>query len=70
MKIGDYIKVHLPGERPWAVVIKVINDNALLAKIDNHCVSPLHEHDYGDVLSVTKVDDHWEPGVIQLGGGK
>lgn len=51
MKIGDSIKVHLPGEAPWAIVTATLEDGRVLARIDNETVGGLHGYKYGDVAT-------------------
>ena len=48
--VGEYIKVSLPGETPWALVTEPIREDAVRARIDNHLVSDLHDFEYGQVV--------------------
>lgn len=51
MAIGDSIKVRLPGERPWAIVVAELADGRVMARIDNQTVGALHGYKYGDVAT-------------------
>lgn len=45
MKKGDAIKVFLPGESPWAIVVKVHKDGSFDGKIDNKLRTDMSEHE-------------------------
>ena len=36
--VGDFVKVHLPGETPWAECVAVHADGTWDGRIDNHLV--------------------------------
>lgn len=67
MKVGDSIKIHIPGETPWAIVRKVISPSILMVSLDNTVgkdmadiwnknrrwkIEPLHNLEYLDVIYV------------------
>lgn len=59
-KVGqDAVKAHLPGESLWVIPEKYDGD-LMIAKIDNHPVSHLHNYDYGDLATFEKIDGYWE----------
>lgn len=39
MKIGDIIKVYLPGESPWAECISMNEDGSFIGKIANELIA-------------------------------
>lgn len=41
IEIGEHIKIHIPGETPWAIVREVINDTTLKVSIDNYVGSAM-----------------------------
>lgn len=43
MSIGQFVKVFLPGESPWAEVVRFLPDGRWLGRIVNHLVSSDHE---------------------------
>lgn len=50
VELGKHVKVFLKGESPWAVVERIISPTRIMAKIDNHLVSPdLHGLNHGDI---------------------
>ena len=50
-KIGEIWKVHLPGEAPWAEVIKVENADVWYGRIDNDLIaSDLHRWKCDDIV--------------------
>lgn len=51
MKVGDIIKVHLPGEWPSAIITAIHHKTIVQARLDNHPISDLHDFKYGDVLT-------------------
>ena len=45
---GQHIKVFIPGEALWAIVIKKLGDDEVLVTLDNH---PVHDKfNYADQL--------------------
>jgi hypothetical protein len=36
MEVGDTIKIHIPGETPWANIIEIISQDILRVSIQNH----------------------------------
>lgn len=59
MKIGGHVKVHLPGEAPWAIVTAILPDGRVMARIDNHTCGDLHDYKYGDVATFRAEFDAW-----------
>lgn len=59
-KPGNYIKLLLPGETPWALVLRVTGGRVLVA-IDNRLLSPLHGWNHGDMILVEKGSDKLGP---------
>jgi hypothetical protein len=52
MKTGDDVKVWLPGESPWAIVLAALPDGRLLARLNNELVnSAEHGYRFGDVAT-------------------
>lgn len=52
MKTGDDVKVWLPGESPWVIVLAVLPDGRLLARLNNDLVnSQVHGYQFGDVAT-------------------
>ena len=51
VEIGEYVKVHLPGEWPWAIVTAIHHDTVIQARIDNDPESDMHPYKRGDVLT-------------------
>jgi len=51
LNVGEYVKVHLPGEWPFAIVTAVHHETVIQARIDNHLASGLHNFAFGDVLT-------------------
>lgn len=50
--IGDDVKVWLPGESPWAIVLAPLPDGRLLARINNDLMnSQAHGYQFGDVAT-------------------
>lgn len=48
--IGEFVKVHVWGERPWVTVVEVLSPTRMMAKIENHLIcTSTHGLDYGDV---------------------
>lgn len=45
MEIGDFVKVQLPGERPWAEVTGVMG-STIQARIDNDLIGNPEMHNY------------------------
>ena len=35
MTVGEHVKLHLPGEAPWGIVIAVLAENRIMARINN-----------------------------------
>ena len=35
MKVGDDVKLYLPGESPWGIVIAVLDETRIQARINN-----------------------------------
>ena len=63
LKNGDHVKVHLPGEWPWAIVIAIIAPNVIQARLDNTPVCrDSHSFKYGDVLTFQYRDTPQAPG--------
>lgn len=62
MKPGDYLKVFLPGEIPWATIVSIHEDGRLAARLDNYPVcTHMHGYKYGDVVTFKKrTGDGWE----------
>ena len=51
MKVGDSMKVVLPGESPWAEVVEVFPDGRWLGRIDNHLVcGDMHDYCKDDLV--------------------
>lgn len=50
VEIGEHVKVHLPGELPWATVTAIHHDTVIQARIDNDLAWD-HTHKRGDVLT-------------------
>lgn len=62
MKIGDIIKVHLPGESPWAQCVAIHDDGTFNGRIDNNPVAlDLHSYKFGDVVRFKESGPFWEP---------
>ena len=53
---GQFIKVFLPGESPWATVVSAHEDGRVAARIDNDLVGGLHGYVYGDVVTFEAKD--------------
>jgi len=52
MKTGDSVKVWLPFESPWAIVLAELPDGRLLARINNDLIcSSRHGFQFGDVAT-------------------
>lgn len=51
---GTSIKVWLPGESPWAVVIGWVDGDRILARIENDLVAIGHGYKYGDLATFEK----------------
>lgn len=57
MKIGKHVKIHIPGESPWATIVATHEDGRMAVRIDNHPVcSDMHGYVYGDVVTVEEID--------------
>lgn len=53
LRVGDFIKIRIPGETPWGIVTAVLGDGRVMVRIDNQTAgSSLHGHEYGDVVTV------------------
>jgi hypothetical protein len=66
MKIEDNIKVWLPGESPWAVVLARLSDSKVIAQLNNDLVNSSHHgYQYGDV-AVFEIDETAEYKVWSL----
>jgi hypothetical protein len=54
IRVGELVKVSLPGESPWAEVIEIYPDGTWLGRIDNHLWggNAVVDHDYkfGDLI--------------------
>lgn len=65
MTITKHIKVFLPGESLWAIIIAEHEDGRVQARIDNHPVCEFaHGYQYGDVVTFERSDDEfhvWTP---------
>ena len=62
MKQGDYVKVLIPGERPWAEVKEVISDTEFVGRIDNHVMpGGLHNYRLNDEVTFNYQNDGHEP---------
>jgi hypothetical protein len=65
-RVGDLVKIILPGERCWAEVLEVLDDRSIRVRIDNDvgrwpglawddapeagAITPLHTHKFNDVV--------------------
>lgn len=53
MKIGEHVKIHIPGESPWATVVATHEDGRMAVRIDNHpACGDMHGYKLGDVVTV------------------
>lgn len=64
-EIGSHIKVFIPGESPWAIVVATEDDGRVAARFDNHLVASdmgLHGYKYGDVATFERTGEYqnWE----------
>jgi hypothetical protein len=61
-RVGEYIKVHIPGESLWVICTERPHANALTGKIDNHPEnSDAHGLNYGDTAQFFRyADSDWE----------
>ncbi len=58
MKNGDQIKVHLPGEWPWAEVVEIIDPYFIRAKLLNEPVN--NDIAWGEEKFFSLRDGVWE----------
>lgn len=50
--VGEDVKVWLPGESPWAIVLAELPDGRLLARINNDLMKSCeHGYQFGDVAT-------------------
>lgn len=65
MEIGDFIKVVLPQERPWAMVTDMYSPNKVHATIDNFLLyTDEHGYRYGDEILLERImesNNLWKP---------
>lgn len=54
MRVGESVKIFMPGESPWAEVEEIISDTELRVRIDNYlvCTGYGHPFKYNDVVRV------------------
>ena|SRR6185437_6956055 len=60
LKIGTRIKVHFPGELPWATVLNIISPTIVQARLENNLVGSRNV--VGDVLTFQFRDTPHAPG--------
>ncbi len=56
VKIGDLIKVYLPGESPWAECVSIHADGTWSGRIDNNLVSNHHSFKIHQVVKFRRQD--------------
>ena len=65
VRVGQSVKVHLPGESLWVTVLQITEHNLLLGRIDNTPIGSLHNYKYGSIETFHLVDygfaKCWEP---------
>lgn len=49
-EVGQYLKVFLPGESPWAECVAVHSDGTWEGRIDNRLVGGLHDFQQGQMV--------------------
>lgn len=59
MKLRDKITVVLPGEAIWVVVLAILDDDRIIARIDNTPVSDLHHYKRNQILTFQKRRQVW-----------
>lgn len=64
MKIGDMVKVYLPGESPWAECVAINEDGTWLGRIDNHLIGS------ASLEERTRIAAHFFPGSPPLEADK
>lgn len=60
---GESIKVHLPGEWPWATVVSKTKDGRVAARLDNTPIfTERHGYRFGDMVTFERdpTDAFWE----------
>ncbi len=54
-KVGDIIKVCLPGESPWAICLAVYkSDHTWDGELNNRLFTDRHSYKFGDVVRFSK----------------
>lgn len=56
-KIGDMVKVHLPGESPWAECVAIHNDGSWEGRITNRLVAERSEQERREAARVAGFGD-------------
>jgi hypothetical protein len=61
VKLGDTIKIHIPGETPWASVVEIISPEVLKVSLRNHVgaemVKTFNAAEDGDGLRIKPLHD-------------
>ena len=66
VEVGDFVKVILPEERPWAMVQVVYTKDKVKAFLDNVLVATdIHGYSYGDVIVLKRESESnlWSPNI-------
>lgn len=74
VQIGDDVKVHLPGESPWAEVVAIHEDGTFDGRIENRLFAQMSEHEqaqflkreFSTVAPLPKLHDHKQDDVIRF----
>lgn len=61
MKEGDFVKVHLPGESPWAICRHVYNDGTFEGEINNKLVGEASEEERVEIGERLAPGTGWVP---------
>lgn len=69
LKQNQNVKIYMPGESPWTRVIKQLEGNRAVVRIDNDLVSDLHGYKCGDLVTVEWIEKggcwNWELAPIE-----
>jgi len=57
---GNYVRIDLPGERPWAIVEEVLPGGNLKVRVESDLryTNRLHFYTYGSVLEIQANPNH------------
>ena len=73
LEIGEFVKVHLPGESPWAEVV-TITDSGFIGRIDNKLFHEMSEIEqarfnkdqFGTVKPLPQLHKHCENDLVEF----